>query len=291
MNELEKLRAQLNQIIDAIIIEAKKSSTLTPSVSSVPVPTVDLSTQIKSAFNSLTNPPVKEKTIFSGYAEPLKWTRNVNCWAKSADLSGTAVCVYGLGGVGGGTLITKKHVLLANHVPYPSIPFTLYFVDNNNASYGYKVVRTTRVGNTDILIGELETTVSDNLKVYSVMPSNYRSYLSSNIPLLYSDQEKKALIGELGVNESIDNSVCITINPPTNPAYAQYFEPVIVGDSGNPAYTIVNNELVLFGAWYRNWYNNSGIATSIPDYIDAINKVLAPDFKLKVADLSGYKKF
>jgi len=156
MNELEKLRDQLNQIVDAIIIEAKKQNTTSvPSLTGTFAPSIekqDLLAHISANFDNLIKEK-KDKNILTPYVNPYNWPRNNNCWAKSLDLSGYAAAVVPLGGVGGGTLITKKHVLLANHVPYSQSPFMIFFVNNNNVSLVYNVIKTKRVANTDILIG------------------------------------------------------------------------------------------------------------------------------------------
>lgn len=297
---MESLLAEHAILLQKIIDQAKKDALSSQASSSgitgtTNVVKLDLLSQINSNFDNLIKEK-KERNIISGYVDPLKWTRNINCWAKSLDLTGTSVGIWGLGGVGGGTLVTKKHILLANHVPYPALPFTLYFVDNNNKSYEYKVIKTKRVGITDILIGELDKEADAALKVYNVLPANYLKYFdkTNNFPVLYSDQEKKALISEFGSPIDIDNSVCIQLNPPNNSNRSQYFEPLAVGDSGNIVGTIINNEVVLIGAWYRTWYNNSGISTNIPHYIADINNTilsLSSGYKLKEADLSAFKTF
>jgi len=288
MTALDQLLADHAILIQKIIVEAKREV-------SNPVQKLDLYSHISSNFDNLIKEK-RDKNIISGYVDPLKWTRNINCWAKSIDLTGTSVGIWGLGGVGGGTLLTKKHVLLANHVPYPALPFTLYFVDNNNKSYEYKVIKTKRVGATDILIGELDKEADAALKIYNVLPANYLKYFNkdTNFPVLYSDQEKKALISEFGSPIDLDNAVCIQLNPPTNTNRYQYFEPLAVGDSGNIVGTIINNEVVLFGAWYKNWYNNSGMSTNIPNYISDVNNTissLSSGYKVNEVDLSGFKMY
>lgn len=288
MTELERLRTQLNLIVDAIIIESSKQGSGGTTASKI-----DLSTQINSTFDNLIKDK-KEKNIMTSYANPYNWPRNGNCWVKSIDLSGYAVCNVPLGGVGGGTLITKKHVLLANHVPYAATPFMIFFVNNNNLSLVYNVIKTRRVGNTDILIGELDKEVDASLKVCSVLPSNYSKYFNKNasFPILHSDQERKALIANYGIVENVDNSVCITIMPPTDPNRSQYYEQVIGGDSGNPVFTLINNEPVLLGGWYKQWYNGGGLCTCIPNYITEINLILGESgMKLKEADLSQFATY
>lgn len=288
MTELERLRTQLNQIVDAIIVEAKKQ---TDTVTTPTKP--DLLSQISSTLNNLIKDK-KDKNILTPYANPYNWPRNNNCWAKSLDLTGYAACVVPLGGVGGGTLITKKHVLLANHVPYSALPFLIFFINNNNVSITYNVVKTKRIGNTDILIGELDKEVDASLKIYSVLPANYTKYFNKDakFSLLYSDQERKALIGEYGNKETIDGGNCLVVNSPKDTNFASYYESVIGGDSGNIVTTIINNELVLIGGWYKQWYNGSGLCTFLPDYINDINSAISDTgFKLKEADLSGFATY
>lgn len=299
MNELEKLRIQLNQIVDAIIVEAKKQTTTSvPSLTggfSAPIEKIDLLTHISSNFDNLIKDK-KEKNILTPYANPYNWPRNNNCWVKSLDLTGYAACVVPLGGVGGGTLITKKHVLLANHVPYSSSPFMIFFINNNNVSLVYNVIKTKRVANTDILIGELDREVDASLKIYNVLPANYLKYFDkqTNFPLLYSDQERKALIGENGMINTTYGSTNTLINIPKDINRAQYFEALIGGDSGNIVSTIINNEIVIIGAWYMTLGTMAGLATNIPNYITDINNTIAslsPGYKLSEANLNSFKMY
>jgi len=299
MNELEKLRDQLNQIVDAIIIEAKKQNTISvPSLTGTFAPSIekqDLLAHISANFDNLIKEK-KDKNILTPYVNPYNWPRNNNCWAKSLDLSGYAAAVVPLGGVGGGTLITKKHVLLANHVPYSQSPFMIFFVNNNNVSLVYNVIKTKRVANTDILIGELDREVDSSLKIYNVLPGNYLKYFGSvtNFPLLYSDQERKALIGENGLLNTTFGSTNTLINISKDANRAQYFEALIGGDSGNIVSTIINNEIVVIGAWYMTFGTSAGLATNVPSYINEVNSTLnslTPGYKVSEVSLSNFKQY
>ena len=290
MTELERLRTQLNQIVDAIIVESKKQTYV---VSDKKKP--DLFSHISSNIDNLIKDK-KEKNILTPYVNPYNWPRNNNCWAKSLDLTGYAAAVVPLGGVGGGTLITKKHVLLANHVPYSQSPFMIFFINNNNVSLVYNVMKTKRVANTDILIGELDKEVDSSLKVYNVLPANYLKYFDKqiNFPLLYSDQERKALIGENGMINTTYGSTNTLINISKDANRSQYFEALIGGDSGNIVSTIINNEIVLIGAWYMTLGTMAGLATNIPSYINEVNNTissLSSGYKVNEVDLSGFKMY
>ncbi len=133
MTTLEQLLADQAILIQKIIAEAKNEAlnAAAKPKSTIENKQLDLFSHISSTFDNLIKEK-KEKNIMTPYGNPYNWPRNANCWAKSIDLTGYAGCVVPLGGVGGGTLITKKHVLLANHVPYSASPFMIFFVNNNN---------------------------------------------------------------------------------------------------------------------------------------------------------------
>ena len=300
MTTMESLLADHAVLLQKIIDQAKKDAVSTSTVvtninTNNDNSTLDLFSHISSNFDTLIKEK-KDKNIMTPYGNPYNWPRNNNCWAKSIDLTGYAACIVPLGGVGGGTLITKKHVLLANHVPYSASPFMIFFVNNNNVSLVYNVVKTKRVANTDMLIGELDKEVDASLKVCSVLPANYIKYFNkeTNFPLLYSDQERKALIGEHGLINITYGSTNTLINISKDVNRAQYFEAVIGGDSGNIVSTIINNELVLIGGWYMTFGTMAGLATSIPSYIDEVNNVissLSSGYKVNVVDLSKFKMY
>ena len=304
MTTLDQLVADHTILIQKIIAEAKNEAladaakpkiTITNSTGTSVQTKLDLFSHISSNFDNLIKEN-KDKNIMTPYGNPYNWPRNNNCWAKSIDLTGYAACIVPLGGVGGGTLITKKHVLLSNHVPYSNSPFMIFFVNNNNVSLVYNVMKTKRVANTDILIGELDKEVDSSLKVCSVLPANYLKYFDKqiNFPLLYSDQERKALIGENGLINITYGSTNTLINISKNPDRAQYFEPVIGGDSGNIVSTIINNELVLIGAWYMTFGAMAGLGTNIPSYLTEVNNTissLSSGYKVNEVDLSQFKTY
>jgi len=296
---MESLLTEHAILLQKIIEQSKKdalSSTLSITSSTTSAVKLDLLTHINSNFDNLIKEK-KDKNILTPYANPYNWPRNNNCWAKNLDLTGYAACIVPLGGVGGGTLITRKHVLLANHVPYSNSPFLIFFVNNNNVSLVYNVIKTKRVGNTDILIGELDKEVDASLKVYDVLPANYLKYFDANktnFPILYSDQERKALIGENGLINTTYGSINTLLNISKDTNRAQYFEALIGGDSGNIVSTIINNQIVLIGGWYMTLGTMAGLATNIPSYISEVNNTistLSAGYKVNEVDLSAFKTF
>lgn len=296
----------LQKIINQAKLDALSTTQPTPvgtgtSVSQTPIVKQDLFTNINNYFSTAAKSG-KDKTIVSSFTmtPSLKWTRNNNCWAFNLDLTGMSLGIWGLGGVGGGTLITKKHVLLANHVPYPALPATIYFADKNSNTYQYNIVKTKRVGSSDILIGELDKEVDASLKIYKVLPANFTKYFvkqpmsgEPRFPVAYSDQEKKMLMGDYVSTFVNGAETVMMIAPPVDSDATKYFEELIVGDSGNPVITVINNEPILIGGWYQTRGPSGGWCTPIHAYLSDINNVISSfsvGYKLNEVDLSGFKE-
>ena len=307
---MESLLAEHAVLLQKIIDQAKKDALsisaaqptsvgIGTSITQSPIVKQDLFTNINNYFAAVSKEK-KDKNIVASFSmSPLKWTRNTNCWAGGLDLTGMSVGIWGLGGVGGGTLITRKHVLLANHVPYPTLPATIYFSDKNNNSYEYKIVKTKRVATSDILIGELDRETDVSLKVYKVLPVNFVKYFTIHpmsgeprFPVAYSDQEKKMLMGDYISTFTNGTEKVIMVSPPADINAFNYFEELIVGDSGNPVITVINNEPILIGGWYQTRGPSGGWSTPIHAYLSDINSTISSfgsTYKLTEVDLSGFK--
>jgi hypothetical protein len=242
-----------------------------------------------------------DRRLFSAFtASPIGWTRNPASWVRVFNWTGTAAGINGLGGVGGGTLITRRHVLFANHVPYPARPFDIFFVNKDSRTFQYKVTALQQVGDTDIAIGTLDRDADASLVVYRTLPDNWLQYIANKtesfnvmgvtgtrstfvLPVLYCNQDKKVATGDV---TSI-NAGTATVTIPAFEVARAYGEPVRVGDSGNPIFTMIGDELVLLGGWWRN-ASAAGEVGSFPwliTYRASIERVIGQ--KLLVADMSG----
>jgi hypothetical protein len=202
----------------------------------------------------------KDRSLFSAFIQStFSWVRNSASWVISYKWTGTAAGINGLGGVGGGTLITNKHVLLSAHVPY--LPNSeIFFVNDNNVTFKYNIIKIDKIDGSDIAIGTLDQSIDSSLKIYSVLPDNWQQYIKTEInsvmgvqfvtlrlPVLFLNQDKKVSTGD--ITRLID--AVADVEASVFGTSQSYYETQRGGDSGNPIFVQVGSELALLGAWYK----------------------------------------
>jgi hypothetical protein len=218
---------------------------------------------------------MKDRNIFSSKNPPNSWARNPNHFLKNFDLSGFAVYVD-IGASSEKTkksaaLISNKHVLLAKHVTGDNPPsFNIKFVNNNNEVFTYSVDVCIHLDFSDMMIGVLDRVIDPSLCFYKVLRSNFDSYYNlvidsvgsgSKLPVVFVDQDKN-----LSVGDAIFTKATLPVGSNATPLYPlgyvwkinvsnsdlkyKYSEYAISGDSGNPIFCVLNNEIVLLGLWH-----------------------------------------
>lgn len=255
---------------------------------------------IKSTLIKLMTPGA-DRRLFSGFTQStFSWVRNPASWVRAFNWTGVAAGINGLGGVGGGTLITRRHVLLAHHVPYPARPFDIFFVNSDSRTFTYKVTNIQQVGDSDISIGTLDRDADPSLNVYRVLPDNWTQYIANKtesfnrmgvsftnqmfvMPVLYTNYDRRVSTGDV-TNVRMGTA---TVNIPSFEVARAFGESLRVGDSGNPIFVQVGDELVLLGAWWRN-ATAAGEVGAFPwliAYRGAVEAIIGQ--KLQVVDMSG----
>lgn len=194
-------------------------------------------------------------------AAPTSFGYNPGCWAAPLDWTGLASAIDGTGTMGGGTLISSRHVLFADHVQYPKRPFDIFFTNKAGKGFVHKVIKIDNVTGTDIAIGTLDRDVDASLPVYRVLPEGWEQRVAGvvvgtgmgspvitlRLPVLFTNQDRFALTGDVTkVVAGLAN-----VDPPTFEGAQSYYMNARGGDSGNPIFTLAGDEMVLLGAWYR----------------------------------------
>lgn len=213
------------------------------------------------------------------------YERNPACWAWDIDLSGVSVWNNLRFQRKAGTLITRKHVIHAQHFGlHPG--YVLRFVTPENELIEREVVAAAQLGGTDIRIATLDSDLPPSIASYAIMPADWADYLPSldrGIPVLTTDQEKKAWVLELRtIAGDSPSAFCIA---PTSEPRSAFTEAFVNGDSGNPAFLIVNGLAVLVTCW-----TSPGAGPAYCGYIDEITAMVAP-YQVEVADFSAFPTY
>lgn len=269
--------------------------------------------------------PENSKPVFSTKNDvSINYIRNTGCWASDLDLTCVSVWNSSLGSQGGGTLISPRHIIFAAHFQINNGSI-LRFVNNNNEVISRTLINKITHPNynspivffPDITIGVLDSDVPTSIGFAKILPLNWSNYLPTltiendtifggfTIPCLFFDQEKKALISDLRSLILPSGFTLPASNIPwpqdgrfTNTLWKQpsntrllFFETIVTGDSGSPAFLIINNQLVLVTVWT---FGGAGGGTSILYFKDNINEImtsLGGGYSLTEIDLSGFVSF
>jgi len=204
------------------------------------------------------------------------YVRNTNCWASGFDLTCVAVYnSYQTDARCGGTLISPRHVVFANHYTPPN-GTELRFVAKDNTVVTRVLVNSVQITLTDLRIGVLDSDVPTNLISFAkVLPSDFTNYFpnslkpisSKDIPALCLDQDEDALESDIsGVTAGVSFAV------PTDPTRKQFYADKDSGDSGQPGFIILKGQLVLLTVYS---YGGTGSGWFIPPCLSQINAAMA----------------
>lgn len=192
---------------------------------------------------------------------------DVDCWAN-LDWSG----VSSNPNRRGATAISPLHVLMATH----------YRISNNQTiTIGGEtrtVINQGGIPNSDISIGLLDSPVS---KFYKVLPSNWSDYLTIHrLPMIIcTDQQRHAILRDI-------NSITLTVMHFPSKTFS---ETIVSGDSGQPLFTVINEELVLLGSHWTS-IDCVHISNKIPE-INNVMDFLGGSYNLTTVDLSEFPNY
>ena len=223
------------------------------------------------------------------------YTRNSKCWAYPLDL--TSISPWNSAGHTrrAGVLISPRHALWARHYSM-RVNTTLRFVDKHNNIVERRIVKEKALPTNghpslrgyDLVVGTLESDVPASISFAKVLPKNLttvRPPFNIRVPVFDTDFEEKALVADL----SYESGTMVSLKTPLSNSYRrQFFETKIVGDSGNPVFFVIDNQLVLLFVFT---YGGAGAGTSISYHYDAINKLMkdmGSNYQLTEIDLTSY---
>lgn len=231
--------------------------------STIPLP--DLNHDIDKRIWELTATTGNKQIYSSINHATATYVRNTGCWAYGIDLTPISVWNSQGGDQRGGILISPRHVLMANHFLIASGSI-MRWVDNNDNVISGGLSGSVRVGNTDLRIGVLSGDIT-GVSYAKVLSSGFTGYFNtSGIPLLFTDQEEKALVGEslsLFSNE-------VNIGQSSNFYRSGFYETPVGGDSGDPICCVIGNELVILSTFFAPTGDNPSVSYYFGDINNSI---------------------
>lgn len=191
-----------------------------------------------------------------------------------------------------GVLVAPDIMIQANH-SHPS--GVMHFVKNDNTTVSRTITSGMNIAGTDIWVAKLDSNVPAGInpcKVFSATAFT-NSISTTSIayvqpPVIFTNQSRVLRVGKInyGTNSPFSQLIIIvrdTVN------YNNWYSQPCCGDSGSPAFAIVNGEAVVLGVWYTAF-----MVPNLSGYISQINAAaatLGSSNTLTTVDLSGFPSF
>jgi len=239
---------------------------------------------------ALALPFAQSGKIYVGYYG----ARNPDSWLqKVAPLDVTCISPYNSYGANkkGGALITPRHFVHAYHYAL-IVGATVFFYDMQGNEYAAVIDEMQRMfylgdvdDGSDLIVARFSQPLPAQIKPTKILPTNYATYLphitegsaamqSDFLPVAAfgTDFQEQALVLEHTYNlwygetsaGGVKHRVFYVYDPTTSPR-KDYSEMRVSGDSGNPSFLIVNNELVCLGCFLSPYGG-----TALTYYLDQI---------------------
>lgn len=253
----------------------------------------EMKDSVDTRINGLT-PSTSNYNLYSAINDTThSYTRNTNIFANDVDFT----CIPTLSGAIGiaqtmGVLVAPDIMIQANH-SHPS--GVMYFTKNDNTTITRSIISGSRIGTTDIWVAKLDSDVPAGITPCKIFPSTvFTNSISTtsvsylNPPVVFTNQNRVLRLGIINYNPYMFFLEVVSIIRGTGDYYDWYSKPCC-GDSGSPAFALVNGQAVLLGVWYSAFS-----VSNLSNYITQINAAaasLGSSHTLSTADLSGYLSF
>lgn len=224
------------------------------------------------------------------------YVRNPDCWAFGIDLTCISPWNSKDGNLRAGTLITPRHILLVAHYNLKAGD-KIRFVDGDDRVVEREIIfhknyTDWSTNYPDIALCILDTNVPSSVRPVLFLESGYTAHLSGGgrgLPALCLDQEEKALVSDILSLDSVDSGISghlYHLQVPSDSFRLAFYEEKVMGDSGNPVFLVMDDQLVLIGLLT---FGGAGSGSSMAYFAnngDSSGSVAYPDLDgmIRVAD-------
>lgn len=261
------------------------------------------------------NPATQQKV----YSTQDPYVRNTSFFLQGTHAE-ALTCASPWNSIGGtqraGTAITPRHAVCAKHYPIP-VGATLRFVASDNTVVERTVVQAANIIasnplypissplQNDVWLMLLDSDLPASITHCKLFPYEYETYLpdgtttegGAGIPLLALDYSENGIVLDyLGKDGPLISPTPSALYiEPTLPDRLAFYDPVIVGDSGNPVFAAIGSEL-----WLMSTFTGSGGGPAYGGLVTELNAMITTLDTLQgditghtvtVGDLSSYTAY
>lgn len=260
------------------------------------------------------NPATQQKV----YSTQDPYVRNTSFFLQGTHAE-ALTCASPWNSIGGtqraGTAITPRHAVCAKHYPIP-VGTTLRFVASDNTVVERTVVQAANIIasnplypissplQNDAWLMLLDSDLPASITHCKLFPYEYETYLpdgtttkgGAGIPLLALDYSENGIVLDyLGKHGPLIPSTPVAVYiEPTLPDRLAFYDPFIVGDSGNPVFAAIGSEL-----WLMSTVIGSGgpayggLVTELNEMITTLDTLQGDitGHTVTVGDLSSYTAY
>lgn len=212
---------------------------------------------------------------------------NTNFWLRGIDFS----CVSPWNSAGGrlraGTAISKRHIVFAKHFPLGKDTRILFVGEDGGVCPCY-VAATREVPGTDIMVGSLNAELTPNIVPAKVLPENYAGYIGDGggFPVVTFNQHEKAFLTYLAPLSPNPRLLLVKGREPSSLRQRRFRERIVVGDSGNPAFLLLDGQAVLLYTIYGDSCGSGHGLHAVRREVQAAMDALCPGYRLESFDFA-----
>lgn len=182
------------------------------------------------------------------------FVRNPDCWITGVDLTSVSPSNSTEDNERGGVAITKRHIIYAKHTQIGD-GASVRFCTSSDVAVARTQTQHAEIGGTfpifpDFCVGLLDSDLPSTIAVCKVAPDYMLPKIGyfPPIPVIQTDKDENGLVfdatsfsyGSQGINTA-------NVKIPVNAKRLEFYQPIIAGDSGDPWFVLINDELVLIG--------------------------------------------
>ena len=211
------------------------------------------------------------------------YTRNANCWITADKTAWPVWNSRSATQSTCGSLISPRHIVLANHTGM-QVGDSLRFLTNADAVITRTISAIQNVAS-DLNVALLNADLPNTISFCKVLPPDFAKFNINPTQIIVGNQFSRLLVNDW---TTLSSGQVIHIAS-TASSLVPVTGTIISGDSGSPAFILLNGSLVLLGTHFgssnfpliSNWYTE----------VNAAMTSLGGGYQLTPVDLSGYASY